>query len=300
MADEPPASPAASDTTHPDILLRFRDLAHRYEGILCDIWGVVHNGVRSWPDACEALCSFRKEGGRVVLITNAPRPASPVRDMLDRLEVPRDAYDAIVTSGDLTRSMLEQRPGRKVFQLGPDRDQGVLDGLVMPVVRAAEAELVVNTGLIDDTTETPDDYAGMLSDFRAREIEMICANPDLVVERGDKLIYCAGALADAYEQLGGTVLWAGKPHPPIYDLAMEKLAVAAGKPVDRSRVIAIGDSLRTDLAGAKRAGVDAVFVASGIHGNELIREDVLDLPELEQSFRQAGVWPRAVMARLVW
>ena len=286
--------------SQPEILLRFRELAENYDGILCDIWGVVHNGVRAWPDACDALFRFREQGGHVVLITNAPRPAGPVREMLDRLKVPHHSYDAIVTSGDLTRSMLLERQGRKVFQLGPERDEGVLSGLDMQVVGADEAELVVNTGLFDDNTETPDDYADLLATFRARDVEMICANPDVVVERGDQLLYCAGALADAYEALGGTVFWAGKPHPPIYDEAMARLREAAGRDIERSRVIAIGDSLRTDLAGAARSGFDAVFVASGIHGNELIREDSLDLPGLDESFRQAEVWPRAVMARLVW
>jgi len=305
MDDQSPAGPeqspvAQADMRHPDILLRFRDLARNYDGILCDIWGVVHNGVRAWPDACEALFRFREQGGHVVLITNAPRPAAPIREMLDRLKVPHHCYDAIVSSGDLTRSMLAERAHLKAYHLGPDRDRGVFEGLDMRIVDAAEAELVVNTGLFDDNTETPEDYADMLAAFRARDVEMICANPDVIVERGDELLYCAGALADAYEDLGGTVLWAGKPHPPIYDEALARLETAAGRKVERSRVIAIGDSLRTDLAGAKRSGLDAVFVASGIHGNELIREESLDLPGLEESFRQADVWPRAVMARLVW
>ncbi|WP_436642857.1 TIGR01459 family HAD-type hydrolase [Microbaculum sp. FT89] len=295
MSDTSPAN-----GPHPQILLRFRDLAERYDGILCDIWGVVHNGVRAWPDACDALHRFREAGGRVVLITNAPRPSAPIREMLDGLKVPHHAYDDIVSSGDLTHAMLAERAGRKAFHLGPERDLGVFEGIDMPLTGAADAELVVNTGLFDDTTETPDDYADMLAAFRARDVEMVCANPDVVVERGDELLYCAGALADAYEALGGRVLWAGKPHPPIYDEALARLATAAGRPVERARVLAIGDSLRTDLAGAARSGVDALFIASGIHGGELIREDALDLPGLEQSFRQADVWPRAVMSRLVW
>ncbi len=285
---------------HPQILLRFRDLASDYDGVLCDIWGVVHNGVRAWPDACEALFRFRETGGRVVLITNAPRPSGPIRVLLDRLKVPHHSYDAIVSSGDLTRRMLAERARLKAFHLGPERDAGVFDGLDMPVVDAEAAELVVNTGLFDDNTETPDDYREMLEAFRARDIEMVCANPDVVVERGSDLLYCAGALADAYEAMGGRVLWAGKPHPPIYDEALALLAEAAGKPMDRARVIAIGDSLRTDLAGAARSGLDALFIASGIHGGELVRRDELDLPGLEASFHQAGVWPRAVMSRLVW
>lgn len=292
--------PSPADATHPQVLLRSREFLSGYEGVLCDIWGVVHNGVRPWSDACEALYRFRDGGGHVVLITNAPRPADAVREILDHMKVPHHSYDDIVTSGDLTRAMVAERAGRKAFHLGPERDSGVFDGLDVEIVAADEAGLAINTGLFNDDTETPDDYREMLAGFRSRDVEMICANPDVVVERGDRLIYCAGALADAYEAIGGKVHWAGKPHPPIYDMALARLAAAAGHPVGRERVLAIGDSLRTDLAGAKRAGLDALFVASGIHGNEMVREAALDLPTLEESFRQADVRPRAVMTRLVW
>ncbi|MFC3132171.1 TIGR01459 family HAD-type hydrolase [Microbaculum marinum] len=271
-----------------------------YDGILCDIWGVVHNGVRSWPDACEALYQFREGGGRVVLISNAPRPSASVRELLDHLKVPHHSYDDIVTSGDLTHAMVAERADRKAFHLGPERDRAVFEGLNLHMVDADEAELVINTGLFDDDNETPDDYREMLACFRASGAEMICANPDAVVERGDRLVYCAGALADAYEKLGGTVHWAGKPHAPIYDEALARLRTAAGHPVERGRVLAIGDSLRTDLAGAMSSGLDALFIASGIHGNEMVRDAALDLPTLERSFREAGVEPRAAMTRLVW
>jgi len=299
--DSGPGGGAGSgDEPHPQILLRFRDLADSYDAVLCDIWGVVHNGVRAWPDACDALHRFRDGGGHVVLITNAPRPAESVRAQLDHLKVPHHSYDAIVTSGDLTRAMVGARQGQKLFHLGPQRDLGVFEGLDVELVGADAAEAVVNTGLFDDENETPDDYHAMLQSFLDRKLEMICANPDVVVERGDRLIYCAGAVADAYETMGGTVHWAGKPHPPIYDAALELVESAAGGSVARSGVLAIGDSLRTDLAGARRSGVDSLFVASGIHGAELVRETALDLPVLEESFRQAEVWPRAVMTRLVW
>jgi HAD superfamily hydrolase (TIGR01459 family) len=290
----------AAAPAEPQILTHVRDFAGRYAGILCDIWGVVHNGVQAWPHACDALNRFRAGGGRVVLITNAPRPTPPIRAMLDRLDVPREAYDDIVTSGDLTRSMLARHAGRRAYHIGPERDLGVFEGIDVALVGPDAADLVVNTGLFDDDSETPEDYRAMLQGLRTRNVEMICANPDVVVERGDRLVYCAGALADLYEELGGKVNWAGKPHPPIYEEAIARLERAAGRPIEHSAVLAIGDSLRTDMAGAARCGLDALFIVSGIHSEELIRTDALNLPGLEDSFRQAGIWPRAVMPQLVW
>ena len=293
-----PADRSGAD--HPQVLLRFRDFAERYDTLLCDIWGVVHNGVRSWPDACDALHRFRQAGGRVCLITNAPRPAAFVQRLLDRLKVPHHAYDAIVTSGDLTRAMVAERAGSKLFHLGPERDLPVFEAIDVTLSDQATADAVINTGLFDDDTETPDDYREMLASFRDRGLTMICGNPDKVVERGDRLIYCAGALADAYEAMGGEVVWAGKPHPPIYEEAIRLAEGAGDRPVDRDKVLAIGDSLRTDLAGAERFGLDSVFIASGIHGAELISETGLDLAMLEASFDAAGVHPKAIMTRLVW
>lgn len=297
MSRDPEVSGARA---HPEVLPGFRDFSGRYDGVLCDVWGVVHNGVRAWPDACDALFRFREAGGRVVLITNAPRLAGPILAQLEHLEVPRHSFDEIVTSGELTRALVAERSQRRVFHLGPARDEGVFDGLNVPRAGAGEAEVVVNTGLFDDLHETPEDYRDMLAAFRTRDVEMICANPDVIVERGDRMVYCAGALADAYEATGGRVIWAGKPHLPIYDEALKRLDRTAGREIERHRVLAIGDSLRTDLTGAARAGLDALFVASGIHAAELVGAEGIDLPRLEQSFRQAAVWPKAVMSRLVW
>jgi HAD superfamily hydrolase (TIGR01459 family) len=290
----------AGGAERPELLSHLGDLASDYDGVLCDIWGVVHNGVRAWPDACEALTRFRDGGGRVVLISNAPRPGDFIRTLLDGLKVPRRAYDGIETSGDLTRQMLRDWVGHKAYHLGPERDRGTLEGLDISIVDEPEAEVVVTTGLFDDDHETPDDYRDMLADFQRRGLEMICANPDVVVERGDRLIYCAGALADAYEHLGGVVHWAGKPHPEIYDAALEQMRKKSARPVSRDRVLAIGDSVRTDLVGARDAGLDSLFVASGIHSAEHMRDDALDLASLEAAFRQAGVRPRAVISRLAW
>jgi HAD superfamily hydrolase (TIGR01459 family) len=278
----------------------FAAIASRYDVVLSDVWGVVHNGVAAWPDACDALAHFRAQGGAVVLISNAPRPGDRLVPQLDALSVRRDAYDAIVTSGDVTVAEIASRPGEPVFHLGPSRDHTLFDDLDAPRVAADEATYVVCSGLFDDETETPEHYRGMLTRFLTRGVPMICANPDVVVERGERLVYCAGAVADLYAELGGRVLYAGKPHPPIYDLALAKAEVARGGDTPGARVLAIGDSIRTDLKGAAARGIDCLFVTSGIHAEELGGRDEPDLLTLQRLFDEAGVHPRAVTRRLAW
>lgn len=253
----------------PALVSGLAELAPRYDVILSDIWGVLHNGVESYPAAGEALTKFREKGGTVVLITNAPRPAVDVVKLLDNLKVMRSAWDGIVTSGDVTRAMLEAEGAAPFFWLGPERDEPVFDGLAAPMVPLKDAKNLVCTGLIDDDVEGPDDYAAMLAEARALDLTFICANPDLVVERGGRLIYCAGALAQAYEQLGGRTIYAGKPFGPIYQEALAIAASVRGGPIDMSRVLAIGDAIRTDVAGAKNLGVECLFCARGIHTHEL-------------------------------
>jgi HAD superfamily hydrolase (TIGR01459 family) len=283
----------------------FESLARNYDAVLSDVWGVIHNGVASFPAACEALGRFRERGGSVVLISNAPRPGNQVIRLLDHLHVPRSAYDGIMTSGDVTRAVVEQRAGEKVFLIGPERDHTIFTGLDAPFSAAQEAEYVVCTGLFDDEVETPDDYRDLLAQLHARNLFMVCANPDVVVERGDRLIYCAGALADIYAELGGEVYYAGKPHRPLYELALAETAKAraarALEPaVPLARVLAIGDSVRTDLKGAHDLGVDCLFVTSGIHAEELGHRDDPDRAMLEKMFSAAGHAPRAVTRKLVW
>ena len=205
------------------ILPSIASLASSYDAWLSDIWGVMHNGAAAFPAAGEACSRFRAAGGIVVLISNAPRPHDAVAAQLDRLGVPRTAYDAIITSGDVTQALLAKQAGCTVFHLGPDRDRGVFraDVRFAPV---ESAELIVNTGLFDDLKETPADYEPILRGLQARGVPMICANPDLMVEKGDKLLYCAGALAQTYEAMGGTVLYAGKPHLPVYEEAFALVA----------------------------------------------------------------------------
>ncbi len=285
----------------PDFLEHFEPLARDYDVLFCDVWGVVHNSIVAYQDACAALTRFRAGGGTVVLITNAPRPGIAVKRIIDRLVVPHDAYDAITSSGDVTRGIIERRLGENVFHLGPERDHSIFTGLDVKFTPFESADYVVCSGLFDDTIETPDSYRDMLAEMRARSLFMVCANPDIVVERGDTLVYCAGALADAYAGLGGEVLYCGKPHAPIYQAAMATALAARGRiAVPLERVLAIGDSVRTDLKGAAAFGLDSLFVTSGIHAEEYGGRDTPDLDALNAVFAAGGVTPKAVMRGLRW
>jgi HAD superfamily hydrolase (TIGR01459 family) len=284
----------------PEIIERFAPLARDYDVLLCDVWGVVHNGVIAFPEACDALSRFRAGGGTVILITNAPRPGAAVQRMLDRLKVPHDCYDAIMSSGDVTRGIVESKPGQRVFHLGPQRDVSIFAGLDVTFASAEAADYAVCTGLFDDTRETPDNYRELLAAMLDRSLFMICANPDIVVERGDELVYCAGALADAYAAIGGEALYCGKPHKPIYTAALGKAGVLRGCDPQARRVLAIGDSIRTDLKGAASFGVDCLFVVSGIHAEDFGGRDAADLSRLDVMLASGGVLPRAVMRRLAW
>ena len=285
----------------PEIIERFASLAADYDVLFCDVWGVVHNGLVSFASACAALTRFRTGGGTVILITNAPRPGASVQRILDRLGVPREAYDAIVSSGDVTRGIVEERLDESMFHLGPSRDLPIFAGLPVDFAPAETADYVVCSGLFDDTSETPDNYRMLLAAMRARSLFMVCANPDIVVERGDDLVYCAGALADAYAELGGEVLYCGKPHAPIYRAALGKAAsVRGGKTSSLRRVLAIGDSIRTDLKGAASFGLDCLFIASGIHAAAFGGPGAPDLSGLDAMLAAAGSAPKAVMRRLEW
>jgi len=245
-------------------------LAGNYDAWLCDIWGVVHNGVETFAQALIALERYRDTGGTVVLISNSPRPSPQLRLQLDELAVPEECYDATVTSGDVTRALLELEPGAQILHLGPERDRPLFAGLDVTPVEIDDADLVLCTGLFDDTTETPDDYAGLLDEALSLELPMICANPDHVVQRGDKLIYCAGALAAVYEEAGGETIYAGKPHPPIYVRALSMITDLRGQEISPQRTLAIGDNANTDLAGAAAMGLDALFISGGIHAGEVV------------------------------
>jgi len=276
---------------------RLSDLVGGVEVILSDIWGVVHNGLESFPEACEALHTYRQRGGTVVLITNAPRPADSVQRQLRKLGVADETYDAIVSSGDLTRNFVASRPGKKMFWLGPERDSSIYRGLDAATAPLEQADYIVCTGLFDDETESAEDYRAMMLQALEHKLPLICANPDIVVERGDRLIYCAGAIAELYRELGGEVIFYGKPHRPIYDRAMALAAESRGKPTSLDRVLAIGDSVRTDLTGALGFGIDCLFLTRGIHSEEFEGIDQLDPASVKELF---GHPPRALMRELRW
>jgi HAD superfamily hydrolase (TIGR01459 family) len=284
----------------PSFTEHFSTLAGSYDVVLSDVWGVIHNGVAATKAACDALTRFRAQGGTVMLITNAPRPGEVVTRFLDKLSVPHEAYDGIVSSGDVTRAVMAARPDKAVFHIGPERDLPIFDGLGLSFVPLEQADYVVCTGLRHDETETPESYRAELGELRRRGMFMLCGNPDLVVERGEKLIYCAGALADLYGSLGGEVLYAGKPHRPIYDQALERIAGLRGVAAPLARVLAIGDSVRTDLKGASERGIDCLFVTAGIHAEELGERHNPDPAALTRIFAEAGIAPKAVTRRLMW
>ena len=284
----------------PPLIPHFSTLAADYDALLCDVWGVVHNGIAAFPHACDALMRARARGAIVILITNAPRQSMVVGRQLEKLHVPVETYDAIVSSGDVTRAVIEARPGQSVCHLGPERDRSIFTGVDVRLAPLESADYVVCSGLDNDDVETPEDYRARLETMLARKLFMVCGNPDAVVERGDKLVYCAGSIADLYATMGGEVLYAGKPYRPIYDLALAKAQAAAGRKVAVSRVLAIGDSVRTDLKGARTIGVDFLFVTSGIHAEELGGRERPDSKALNSVFAAAGELPKAVMRQLVW
>jgi HAD superfamily hydrolase (TIGR01459 family) len=279
------------------ILEAIAPLATTADAWISDIWGVLHNGLAAFPDAGPACVRFREQGGTIVLVTNAPRPAEKVARMLDRLGLPRTAYDAIVTSGDVSRSLLAERPGARVFHLGPERDLGVVEGLDVTLTDADRAEVVLCTGLFHDEQETAETYREMLTGLSRRGVPLICANPDLWVERGPKLLPCAGLLAQMYETLGGSVHYAGKPYAAIYERAYAEIAAARGALPPKDRILAIGDGVRTDVEGAGRQGLRCVFIASALHVDD---RHAFDTGHLAELFKDHAHPPAAAMRALTW
>jgi HAD superfamily hydrolase (TIGR01459 family) len=275
-------------------------ITENYDVLLSDVWGVVHNGMAATTTACDALRRFRARGGTVVLITNAPRPGAFVQRFISDLKVPRESYDAIVSSGDVTRALISERAGQRVGHIGPARDLPIYDGVGASISPIERADYVVCTGLFDDTIEKPDDYDPILATMLARQLPMICANPDIVVERGQHLIYCAGAIADRYAAQGGPVVYAGKPYLPIYEQALDAACKASKRAVERDRVLAIGDSVRTDLRGAAAFGVDALFVTAGIHAEEFGPRENPNTAAFSAIFAKEQVAPKFVMRQLAW
>ena len=280
----------------PQRIQSLKEITDHYDVILCDVWGVLHNGVSPFPDAGKALAEARANGATVVLITNSPRPNDSVAIQLDGIGVPRDAWDRIVTSGDVTRGLIRQGPSN-VYFLGPDRDLNLLDGTDAVAVKENQAEAIVCTGFFDDENEQPEDYRDLLTHFADRNIPMICANPDLIVERGEKLIPCAGAIAAFYTQLGGESRIAGKPHHPIYTEALRQATELRG-PVDRARVVAVGDGMPTDVRGAINEELDLLYISAGIHARDYMSGEATDVQALDAFLASHHAKPRWWMPRL--
>jgi HAD superfamily hydrolase (TIGR01459 family) len=274
-------------------------LADRYDAVLCDIWGVLHNGRAVFPEAAQALARYRESGGIVVLVSNVPKPRDPIPAQLDRLGCPPDVYDAIVTSGDAIRAELRERAPGPMLKMGP-RDSDVLwEGLGLEQTDdVEEAGFLAIAGVDDPFSEKPFDYSELLEDALARDLEMLCANPDLVVRMGERLMWCAGTIAAQYAAMGGRVIMAGKPHAAIYRIALEEIENQAGRPIERNRLLAIGDGIGTDIKGANLADIDSLFIASGMHGEALRTDGVLDSAKVAAALAAEDVRADYVMGIL--
>ena len=286
----------------PRLISGLSEIAPGHDALICDVWGVVHDGHRHHAAAAEALYRFKEKHGPVVLLTNAPRVPSEVQAQCTSYGLPPDCYDAIVSSGGAARDELAARARDRtlpLYYIGPDRDLPMIAGLDIARVGIEEAEVALAIGLRDDMRETPDQYADELTAMSARGLVMLCANPDLVVHRGERLVYCAGSLAKAYEDMGGPVVYYGKPHRPVYDSALAA-AAATAKAANRQgpkRPLAVGDGLLTDIKGANGAGLEALFVADGVHGEDT---RPYTAEHMEALFTRFGAKAGAVTRALRW
>ncbi len=287
----------------PRLISGLSEIASGHDALICDVWGVVHDGARHHPAAADALFRFKEKHGPVVLLTNAPRVPEEVAAQCASYGLPAGCYDAIVSSGGATRDELARRSANgmlSLYYIGPDRDLPMIAGLDIRRTGIDEAELVLCIGLVDDMTETVTDYADILATMKARELVMLCANPDLVVHRGPRLLYCAGSLAQAYESLGGEVVYYGKPHLPVYAAALAAAATASGRRADiksPKRPLAVGDGLVTDIRGANAAGLDVLFIADGVHGEDIAPYTPEHLAAL---FARFGAHAATVTRALKW
>ena len=286
----------------PPILTSAGPLLSRYDAVFCDVWGVMHNGRKAYPEAGAALARFRSGGGTVILVSNAPVPATGVERVLEKTGVRRDAWDAIVSSGDIALRHIAEKGYARMHWIGPSkRDYALYVRLNEPSTPLDEADAIVCTGLVDDRNETVADYRAVLEAGVARGLPFVCANPDLVVDVGAEQLLCAGSLATEYERLGGQVFWAGKPHSSAYATALDRATELRGSAPALARILGIGDAVRTDLAAARGLGVDALFIAQGIHKDEVLANGVIDPARLARLFAPPGTPPAfAAMTQLVW
>ncbi|WP_172331551.1 TIGR01459 family HAD-type hydrolase [Mangrovicoccus sp. HB161399] len=281
------------------------EIGATYDAVLCDLWGCLHNGVIAFPEAVKALQDYRVQGGKVLLLTNSPRPKSQVILQLDQLGVPRDAWDEIATSGDAAQAaMTAGQFGTKVHHIGPERDLPFFTDMepdiradkVIERVPLKEAEGIVCTGLDNDDVETPKDYRARLLLAKQDDLPLLCANPDVVVDRGEKRIYCAGAIAELYAEMGGRSFYFGKPHPPIYDLARRRLA-GLGR-ISDDRVLVIGDGPATDVKGGILENFDTLFVTGGLAAEQTGTAEQPDPAKLAAYLEETALNPTYAIGRL--
>jgi HAD superfamily hydrolase (TIGR01459 family) len=275
-------------------------LLTEYDVLISDVWGVVHDGARAYEGAGDAFARFRARGGTVLLLSNAPMPSSWVAGVLDEKGVRRDSWDAIVSSGDITLAHVGEMSYRRILHIGTERDLPLIEAMTAASGPFEDAQAIVCTGLEDDRNETAHTYRPLLERALARRLPFVCANPDLVVDVGGELLPCAGVVAELYESMGGAVYWAGKPHAPAYELAMRTIRRIRGPNIDPRRILAIGDAVRTDLAGASQAGLASMFIAQGIHRDEILRHGRIDEHALKQLLSAWNVEPVAAMIGVEW
>ncbi|HEX3537042.1 MAG TPA: TIGR01459 family HAD-type hydrolase [Stellaceae bacterium] len=286
----------------PRLIDGMRALAPDYDGVILDLWGVVHDGTAPFPGVLDCMRRLGDAGKRIVLLSNAPRRSDDVVRRIERIGVPRALYHAVMSSGEECWQYLHKREdpfyaalGRRCLHIGSDRDLEIRDGLDFAFVEGVgTADFILNTGPAgwDDTLA---DYAPVLIAAQARQLPMVCANPDLVVIHDGKPALCAGALAEEFERLGGKVRWHGKPDASVYLSCLELLGI-----VDGRRILVVGDSLRTDIAGAARAGLDSLLIAGGVHAAEFSDGDELDCGRVAAALTEHGLQPIGVMPRFVW
>ncbi len=285
----------------PRFLSGLSGIADHYDALLCDVWGVLHNGAVLYKQAATALRAFRAKGGTVALVTNSPRPSARVEEQVRGLGLTGESYDIIVTSGDATRAALQAHAPGPAFRLGPGRDDPLYEGLGLEFSDLEQARFIACSGLFDDRRETPEHYRDLLTRARERNLSMVCVNPDLQVEIAGRLIYCGGALAALYEQMGGQVVYAGKPHPPIYDLAFRRFETKPGRHFSKKQVLAIGDGLMTDIKGACLQGIDALYIAGRLHADEIEEKNGdISVMRLQESLKRRDLDLSYVMPALCW
>ena len=282
----------------PQMLTGLADIANNYDALIVDIWGVLHNGQAPFEGVDAALLNYRQQGGKVLLLSNAPRPGTSAVKRLEAIGNSHDGFDDILTSGDAVRAVMSDmgREGKKICHIGPQKDADLITDLEVEFVDEDAADAILFSGPYDDTTETPDDYGDMLARFRARNLPLLCPNPDRTVQFGDRVIYCAGAIAEAYENIGGEVVWVGKPYPVVYTRARAMLRDMTG--LENPHLLAIGDGPKTDMPGAEAAGIDALFIGGGLASAS--GADIENPEAIAAILAEENTQARYAMRHLVW